>query len=181
MNRTLTAALALPLLMLAQTADADRDRDHLRRHHDRDHGRHGDYARVVDSQPIFENVTYSSPQRVCWEETQYERRSPSATGTILGGIAGGVVGNRFGEGKGKDAMTVAGALLGASIAHEATRGGDAERVTTQRCRVTHDEYEEQRVIGYRVTYRYQGRNYTTRMPYEPGEWIKLRVDVSPAY
>ncbi|MEK7323306.1 MAG: glycine zipper 2TM domain-containing protein [Pseudomonadota bacterium] len=177
MHRILTAALTLPFVMLAETADAGRDKDRDYRERDR----HGEFARVVETRPIFENVTFSSPQRECREETRYERRASSATGTILGGIAGGVVGNRFGEGQGKDAMTVAGALLGASIAHEATRGGDAERVTTRRCRITHEVHEEQRVVGYRVTYRYHGREYTTRLPYQPGEWIKLRVDVSPAY
>lgn len=175
MNRRLTVTLALPFVMLAETADAgrDKDRDYQKRE------RHGDYARVVHSRPIIEHITLSSPRRECWEETHYQRRTSGASGTILGGIVGGVVGNQFGEGKGKDAMTVAGALLGASLAHEATRGGDEIPVTTRRCRVIHDDYEERRVIGYRVTYRYHGREYTTRMPHQPGEWI--RVDVSPAY
>jgi hypothetical protein len=30
-----------------------------------------------------------------------------------------------------------------------------------------------------VTYRYNGRDYRTQMPYEPGERIRVRVSVDP--
>ena len=42
----------------------------------------------------------------------------SATNEIIGAIFGGVIGNQFGEGDGKDAMTLAGMFLGASLAHD---------------------------------------------------------------
>ena len=41
-----------------------------------------------------------------------------------------------------------------------------------------DSWEE-RVDGYDVTYEYAGREYVTRMPYDPGERIRIRVDVTP--
>jgi uncharacterized protein YcfJ len=34
------------------------------------------------------------------------------------------------------------------------------------------------VVGYDVVYRYQGREYTTFMPYDPGRTVKVRVQVS---
>ena len=42
----------------------------------------------------------------------------SATNEIIGAIFGGAIGNQFGEGDGKDAMTLAGIILGASLAHD---------------------------------------------------------------
>ena len=42
----------------------------------------------------------------------------SATNEIIGAIFGGAIGNQFGEGDGKDAMTLAGMFLGASLAHD---------------------------------------------------------------
>ena len=42
----------------------------------------------------------------------------SATNEIVGAIIGGAIGNQFGEGDGKDAMTLAGIFLGASLAHD---------------------------------------------------------------
>jgi len=42
----------------------------------------------------------------------------SATNEIIGAIFGGAIGNQFGQGDGKDAMTLAGIFLGASLAHD---------------------------------------------------------------
>ena len=38
---------------------------------------------------------------------------------------------------------------------------------------------EDRVEGYRVTYEYNGRRQTTQLPYDPGDRIRVRVDVRP--
>jgi uncharacterized protein YcfJ len=35
------------------------------------------------------------------------------------------------------------------------------------------------VSGYRVTYVYDGRRGVTRLPYEPGRYIRVAVDVHP--
>lgn len=170
MKTALSFAL-LPLVLCAGAAEAGRDR-----HHD-----HGDYARVVSVRPIVETVSYSRPQRECWEETVgYRTRHDSATPLIVGGIVGGVVGNRFGEGKGKDAMTVAGALLGASLGRDAYADqGGSHPVTEERCHTRHTVHEHERIAGYHVSYRYHGRLYTTRMPYDPGDRIRVRVHVDP--
>jgi hypothetical protein len=37
-----------------------------------------------------------------------------------------------------------------------------------------------RVTGYRVTYEYAGRSYTSVLPYDPGRRLAVRVDVEPA-
>jgi len=34
--------------------------------------------------------------------------------------------------------------------------------------------------GYNVTYRYQGRTYSTQMDHRPGKRIPVNVSVSPA-
>ena len=39
---------------------------------------------------------------------------------------------------------------------------------------------EQRIDGYDVVYKYKGQRYSTRMPYDPGRRIKVRVDIRPA-
>ena len=175
-------AIFVPLLICTGSVYAghghDRDRDDWR---DADRGRYGDYARVLAARPVIETVTVARPERRCWEETvSYRGERGSATPAIVGGILGGVVGNRFGDGRGKDAMTVAGALLGASVGHDlGRREHDAYPVTTERCRTEHSSYREERVVGYDVSYRYQGRLYTTRLPYDPGDRLRVRVRVEP--
>ena len=47
----------------------------------------------------------------------------------------------------------------------------------QRCRTV--ETGRDVVDGYEVTYRYQNRDFTTRLAYDPGDRIQVRVDVEP--
>ena len=47
-------------------------------------------------------------------------------------------------------------------------------------RLTTYEYESRdRVEGFRVLYEYEGRTYTTRTATDPGDEIRVRVDVRP--
>ena len=94
-----------------------------------------------------------------------------------------MVGNQFGGGRGKTALTVAGALLGASIGNDHNsahyRGGRRGVENVRRCE-TVDHYEqEQHLVGYRVKYSYEGQTYYTRTTEYPGKFIPVRVKVSP--
>jgi uncharacterized protein YcfJ len=153
------------------------------------------YAKVVDVEPIYRHVRVQVPERECWTEIEYEtvprryqRSRSSAVPTIAGGVIGGVVGRQFGKGDGRDAMTVLGTLIGAAVGHQAgqQRYADDYRYESvrerpvERCQ-THYRTEERRDLdGYLVTYRYAGREYTTRTTEHPGERIRVRVEVTPA-
>jgi uncharacterized protein YcfJ len=142
-----------------------------------------DYAKVISSKPIVRYVNVKTPVRECWQETQYyttyepKHRSPGRT--IAGAVIGGVIGHQFGSGRGNDAATVAGTMLGAAVAR-----GPIERVEyarpVERCETRYRNQREQRIDGYNVVYKYQGQKYSTRMPYDPGKHIKVRVDIRPA-
>jgi len=150
-------------------------------------------ATVTDVQPIVRIVRVSTPREVCWDEPIRQvnpargSHRQSFVPTVLGGIIGGVVGNHFGGGRGKDAMTVAGVLLGASVGRDAGYRGQQvaarsgpQYVSARRCEIEESIHEEERIEGYRVGYRFQGRDYVTRMHQEPGRSIRVRVRVRPA-
>lgn len=154
------------------------------------------YAPVLDVQPIVRVVQVERPRRECWQEEVYEQTSAgpahrplgTAGPTIAGGILGGVIGHQFGGGSGKDAMTALGALMGAAIAGDraqrraygyASAAHEVRPVTVERCQTSTERFAEERVEGYRVTYEYQGREYTLRTREKPGQQIKLRVQVAP--
>lgn len=147
-----------------------------------------DEAQVVSVDPIIEQVNEPIDREVCWNEpvTYREpvRRRRSDAGAVWGAIIGGVIGNQFGSGRGRDAATVAGAALGYSAVRDEQRRHDyhryGERVVRsneQRCRVETDYQSEERVLGYNVAYRYNGRVYHTRTDAHPGDTIRVRVDV----
>jgi uncharacterized protein YcfJ len=149
-----------------------------------------DYAQVVSSQPMINYVTVKTPVRECWEETQYYTAnsypSRNAGGTLLGAVIGGVIGHQIGSGHGNDAATVAGGLIGAAIGNDVSRRrhglSTAEQRSrpVERCKTSYREHREERIDGYRVTYRYRGQKYVTEMPYDPGNKLRVRVDIRPA-
>lgn len=180
---TLVSTLAA-VLAAAPAAQAD----HKGRKNNRDV--FDDYAQVIETAPLTRTVVVSTPRRECWEE---ETRRPvvhveggdSAGAMLIGGIVGGVIGHRIGRShSGRDAATLAGTLIGASIghdvAHKSARVTESEQVDyVQRCRVAHERHTEERVDGYEVTYRYGGETFRTRLPYDPGKRLRVRVSVTP--
>lgn len=164
-NYTVVLISALILLSYATTASARKQ-----------HGFY-DKAKVVHVEPVFKQVRIKAPERNC-ERRQQTHRDQSYTGLIAGGIIGGVIGNQFGHGSGRDALTVAGSLLGASIANELGRNHYRRR-NEPYCEVTyHHQYEEE-LVGYDVAYRYHGRTFHRRMSYHPGRKLKVWVGVEP--
>ena len=75
-----------------------------------------DTAVVLDH---YKNVIQQTPYRVevCQDRVQHSGDG-SATNELVGALFGGAIGNSFGKGDGKDAMTLFGALMGASLAHD---------------------------------------------------------------
>ena len=133
-------------------------------------------ARVVSAVPVRQ-VMASAPRQECWTEHEESRGGNRAAGAVLGGIAGGLIGHQIGSGSGNTAATIAGALGGAAVGNEVGRrsGGDARAI--ERCRTVSDS--DERVVGYDVVYRFQGREFTARLPYDPGPEIPVDVTVTP--
>ena len=164
---------------------------------DHNHGRYRsdqavyDYARVISVEPIVRYVTVTTPVRECWQDTEYYTayHRPAGLGvkTLFGAIIGGVVGHQFGSGRGNDAATIAGSMIGAAVASDAAYEGDDARYSSsryarpvRRCETSSSSHQEERIDGYKVLYRYNGRKYMTETPFEPGNRLRIRVDVRPA-
>lgn len=151
----------------------------------KDHDRHGgfrDKARVVDVAPIMEIVEVPTESRECWtEEVHGTRRGSSGAGMVVGGIIGGVIGHQIGHGEGRKVATVAGSVIGAAVGAESVRNARPVPYseTEHHCEVRTDYVQEERLLGYQVTYRYHGETYTTEMDHRPGKFIPVRVHVSP--
>ena len=169
----------------------------------------GDIARVIAATPIYESVSTPRrdchvEQVTAYEERRSVRPGPEeyrparesggiGPGTVLGAIVGGVIGHQFGNSSaGRDHGTAAGAIIGGLVGNSVDRDAEAgyqrasrdvvvDRVPVtrdvQRCNDVADSREQ--IVGYDVRYEYNGREFRTRMPYDPGPQLPVNVEVRP--
>ncbi len=147
-----------------------------------------EYAEVTQVVPIYRLVTIEVPVRECVENRGYSgqqqrgrHREKSVPGMIVGGIVGGIIGNQFGKGHGNDVATIAGTLIGAGIGSNATSRRPAINYPATTCTTRYETRTEQQDDGYRVTYEYDGKLYSTRTHKLPGQRVPVRVSVRPAF
>lgn len=160
------------------------------------------------SEPVRRCVQISQPHDRDWKAaSRYERhrryqhhhrreqrrQDGNAAAGLVGGLIGGLIGNQFGGGDGKKALTVAGALLGASIARDHSRRQDDQDPRyrryrdpsagypsdTRQCTESRRTRQVRGIDGYDVTYRYQGGTFHKRVNEHPGDVIRIRVAVEP--
>lgn len=149
-----------------------------------------EYAEVIRVDPIISVVQRPVQRDQCWREpvTYHEstgRARNERAPAVLGAIIGGVLGNQFGHGRGRDAATAAGALLGYHAVRDGQRGhrnASYQEVTRyeERCATQTEYFRDERVTGYDVTYRYEGRVYQTVTDFHPGDRLRVEVEVRPA-
>lgn len=111
--------------------------------------------------------------------------------TVVGGIAGAVLGSKIGGGTGTYAATAIGSMVGGMAGRQVyeqtqrdryVRPGVVRVCDPEPVRDGYGGYSrtsDGRAGAYDVTYEYNGRRYTRRMDYNPGERVRVRVDVSP--
>ena len=145
-----------------------------------------DQARVVDVQPVYETVSYQVPREICQEQRVQTASGggPSPAGPLLGAVVGGVLGHAA-TSKNQPVGTAIGAVLGGamgySIAQQNARPRYVTYGTQEVCSTVQDTHEEQRISGYRVRYEYLGQRYSTITRNQPGNTVRVRVDVQPAF
>ena len=139
------------------------------------------YADVLRSEPIYDYVRTSQPREECYDQRVTHRHDNTGPGTVIGAIVGGALGNTVGKGDGRTAATIGGAVVGGAIGHNvAKKNAGAYETTETRCRVVDGGYEERQIVAYDVEYRFRGSVYQSRMNYDPGERLRVRIEVSPA-
>lgn len=145
------------------------------------------YAEVLETRPIYQSVTVSTPRQQCWQEQVLVReshRSGSRTPVLVSTIVGGAIGNAVGNNKSSRRVgTVVGAALGHSVGRDIVNANShpqpARYQTVQHCDTVNEYRNEERLTGYQVVYRYNGAERSVHMDHDPGDRIRLRVQVEP--
>ena len=99
----------------------------------------------------------------------------SAAGSIVGGIAGALLGSQVGGGSGRKAATAAGGLAGVLIGDRVANPEQPRNEQVERCRDV-ENYRDV-IKGYTVTYRYNGQEATTTLPYQPGDTVRVGISL----
>ena len=120
---------------------------------------------VVKHHYTTQTIQHRISNRVCSEVDVpiYGNNGKAQTGEVLGGaIIGGILGNQVGGGKGKDAATILGAILGADFANK--KSGTKTIVGYKRTTVCEDtptyELEERQVYSH-STIRFTDKDSAT--------------------
>jgi uncharacterized protein YcfJ len=143
------------------------------------------FADVVSSKEVYEVVV--TPREQC-EDVQVQHQAPvkdknRLAGTAIGAVAGGLLGSTIGGGKGKTLATVGGAAAGGYAGNQVQKNMQEKDVTTsteRRCKTVQDK--SQKLVGYNVTYRLDGKEGTARTSFKPGATLPVKdgkVDTTP--
>ncbi len=145
-----------------------------------------DYATVTSVEKVYKQYRVEEPYQECYiKETLQNQGDGSATNEIIGAILGGAIGNKIAEDSsdtGKDVMTLAGIVLGASIANDAEKANSTDQVVVSQevCETKVKTSFVKRLSHYLVHIDYEGRDLTytsKKRPYD--DVIKVKVTVNP--
>lgn len=155
------------------------------------HHSYYDFARVKHIEPVYDYVRVSKPVRTCQKPTyrySKHRHNNAMTATIVGAAVGGTIGNALGYRKSSKGLgTLVGAVIGGSIGHQIghirshSSRQNYSAYHQPECRLIYNRDKERRLTGYRVTYRYQGETFESFVRQHPGNKIKIKINVSPAF
>ena len=143
------------------------------------------FADVVSSKEVYEVVV--TPREQC-EDVQVQHQAPvkdknRVAGTAIGAVAGGLLGSTIGGGKGKTLATIGGAAAGGYAGNQVQKNMQEKDVTTsteRRCKTVQDK--SQKLVGYNVTYRLDGKEGSVRTSFKPGATLPVKdgkVDTTP--
>jgi len=113
-----------------------------------------EYARVLRAEPVYQTLRATSMIERCEQSSPVSQAEQPKRG--LAKVVGVV----------KDALTP-----GSSDKDEAASENDCHMVPTDR--------EFRRPIAYDVDYVHHGIKYRSRLPYDPGDRLKVRVSITP--
>ncbi len=134
------------------------------------------YAQVLRADEVVEVQRTRTTEERC-DDVERRQSGQTTGGTVIGAIVGAALGNQVGDGDGRKAATVAGAVAGGVIGNNIAR--NRVEVQSAGCRLVEVEREAPVVVGYDVEYMYKGEKYMSRLPYDPGNRLRIRVSVMP--
>lgn len=140
-------------------------------------GQFNDSAKVVSVTQVMQQSAQVDCYQPAQQAQQIQQGERSYTGGALGGLAGALLGAQVGQGNGRIAASAVGTLLGALAGDRVDNRTNAQAgMVNATCNTGGSRYQSG---GFLVTYEYNGRQGQKRMPYDPGQSIRVTVTVDP--
>lgn len=135
------------------------------------------FAEVVSVKEVVAPVL--TPREKC-EDVAVQHQAPvkdenRIAGSVVGGLAGGLLGSTVGGGKGKTLATVAGAAAGGYAGNRVQKNlqeKDMVTTTERRCKTVNEK--SQKLVGYDVAYRFDGKDGVVRTSFKPGATLPVK-------
>ena len=118
-----------------------------------------EYARVLRAEPVYQTLRATSMVERCEQSTPVQGSEPQRSG--LARVVGVV----------KDVFS--------SKPEAGDDKADGKDAAGKNCRMVPVQREFQRPIAYDVDYVHHGVKYRSRLPYDPGNRVRVRVSVTP--
>src|SRR5690606_20899447 len=113
-----------------------------------------EYAEVLRAEPVYETLRATSMMERCEASTPVQREEPrSGFSRVIGAVRGALTPDPKVE----------------EVAPSA--GGE--------CRMVPMEREFRRPVAWDVDYVHKGVKYRSRLPYDPGNRLRVRVSITP--
>ena len=155
-NRTLTPLLPVVLLLAASSAAWPvRAQEAAQQTVIQVENVRTEYARVLRAQPVYQTLRATAMVEECEDGVPADDREKGGLARVVGAV--------------KDALTPGKDKDGEAAPPQPREG----------CRLVPTEREFQRPIAYDVDYVHHGVKYRSRMPYDPGDRLRVRVSVTP--
>lgn len=119
-----------------------------------------DYAPVLNVQPVYQTLRATRMEQRC------EPRTPNHSASMPADQEG-----QQARGLARFVGAVKGVFVGGEKASPSQAQPECEQVPVKR--------EFTRPIAYDVDYVYKGAKYRSRLPYDPGHKLKIKVSVTP--
>lgn len=136
------------------------------------------WANVLRVDPVYGLAQVRQPTQNCYPQRVVTEDHSNTAETLLGAVIGGALGHTMGQGNGRRAATIGGAIIGGVMGDR--MGSRPQSSSQTRCRETRNESPRRRIIGYDIEYRYHGDIYMSRLNYDPGDRLRIRINITPA-
>lgn len=142
-------------------------------------------APVKNVEPIVRNEIARGPVQNCTQVPVQRRNSPGgaignlsdsifgSTSGLTGAVIGGVIGHQIGKGRGQDLATGVGVIIGSQIGDKESQREPGDVAYQTRCTTEYRDHLVPTIVGYRVTFVYNGREETTVLNYNPGQYVTV--------